>query len=106
MSSGTRPRRSGTTSPSKKCPPPGRMARSVSMPPLRERLLAVMDRKHHWAYPALTRPGLTREQLGVHFRHEFLVYVRDFPALLARTLAQTPPLEPVRAVLAANLYEE
>ena len=73
---------------------------------LRERLLAVMDRKHHWAYPALTRPGLTRDQLLVHFRHEYLVYVRDFPVLLARALGVTPPLGDVRTSLAKNLYEE
>jgi pyrroloquinoline quinone (PQQ) biosynthesis protein C len=65
-----------------------------------------MDRKHHWAYPALTRPGLTRDQLRVHFRHEYLVYVRDFPMLLARALGITPAVEHVRSVLAANLYEE
>jgi pyrroloquinoline-quinone synthase len=65
-----------------------------------------MDRKHHWAYPTLTRPGLTREQLLAHFRHEYLVYVRDFPVLLARALGVTPPLADVRASLAANLYEE
>ena len=73
---------------------------------LRERLLSVMDRKHHWAYPALTRPGLTREQLFVHFRHEYLVYVRDFPVLLARALGAVPPLDDVRRALAENLYEE
>jgi len=65
-----------------------------------------MDRKHHWAYPALTEPGLDREQLLVHFRHEYLVYVRDFPVLLARALGVTPPIADVRAALAANLYEE
>lgn len=65
-----------------------------------------MDRKHHWAYPALTRGGLTRDQLLVHFRHEYLVYVRDFPVLLARALGATPPLADVRAALAKNLYEE
>ncbi len=73
---------------------------------VRERLLAVMDRKHHWAYPALTRPGLTREQLLVHFRHEYLVYLRDFPVLLARALGITPPFDDVRSALAENLYEE
>jgi hypothetical protein len=73
---------------------------------LRERLLAVMDRKHHWAYPSLTRPGLERSQLFEHFRHEYLVYVRDFPALLARALGTTPPLDDVRRSLAENLYEE
>jgi pyrroloquinoline-quinone synthase len=74
------------------------------MSPVREQLLAIMDQKHHWAYPALTR--LTRDQLKVHFRHEYLVYVRDFPVLLARALGITPPLEDVRSMLAANLYEE
>src|SRR3984957_9588284 len=65
-----------------------------------------MDHKHHWAYPALTRPGLDRAQLLVHFRHEYLVYVRDFPVLLARALGQVPPLPDVRAALAENVYEE
>jgi pyrroloquinoline-quinone synthase len=65
-----------------------------------------MDRKHHWAYPALTRPGLTRPQLFVHFRHEYLVYVRDFPVLLARALGIVPPIDDVRRTLAENLYEE
>lgn len=74
--------------------------------PLREHLLAVMDRKHHWAYPALTRPGLERDQLLVHFRHEYLVYVRDFPVLLARALGVVPPVDDVRRALAENLYEE
>jgi pyrroloquinoline quinone (PQQ) biosynthesis protein C len=75
------------------------------MSDLEARLLAVMDEKDHWAWPHLTRPGLTREQLAVHFRHEFLTYVRDFPVLLARVLGQAPPLE-VRAALARNIDEE
>jgi pyrroloquinoline quinone (PQQ) biosynthesis protein C len=74
--------------------------------PLSERLLAMMDQKDHWAYGALTRPGLSREQLLVHFQHEYLVYVRDFPVLLARVLGQTPPIQDVRAALAENVYEE
>jgi pyrroloquinoline quinone (PQQ) biosynthesis protein C len=74
--------------------------------PVAQRLLAIMDQKHHWAYATLTRPGLTREQLLVHFRHEYLVYVRDFPVLLARALGQVPPLADVRGSLAENLYEE
>lgn len=72
---------------------------------LRERLLAVMDGKHHGAFPHLTRPGLTRAQLLAHFRHELHVYVRDFPVLLARVLGQGPP-PGVRAALAENIYEE
>lgn len=74
--------------------------------PFRESLLRVMDQKHHKAYPRLAEPGLSREQLFTHFRHEYLVYVRDFPVLLARALGQTPPLLAVRCALAENLYEE
>ena len=73
---------------------------------LQERLLSIMDRKHHWAYPALTRPGLSRAQLLVHFRHEYLVYIRDFPVLVAAALGNVPPLGDVRVALAENLYEE
>ena len=65
-----------------------------------------MDRKHHWAHPALTRPGLSRDQLIEHFRHEYLVYVRDFPVLLARALGNVPPVDDVRGALAENIYEE
>lgn len=73
---------------------------------LTERLLQVMDRKNHWAYPALTLPGLSKGQLFCHFRHEFEVYVRDFPVLVARALGQVPPLSDVRTALAENVYEE
>jgi len=69
------------------------------------RLLRVMDAKDHWAWPHFTKPGLTRAQLLVHFRHEYLTYVRDFPVLLARLLGQAPP-DDVRRALAANIYEE
>jgi pyrroloquinoline quinone (PQQ) biosynthesis protein C len=72
---------------------------------LTERLLSVMDRKHHWAFPALTRPGLSRAALTAHFRHEYRTYVRDFPVLLARILGQGPPSD-VRAALAENIFEE
>jgi len=72
---------------------------------LQERLLEVMDRKDHVAWLHFTKPGLTPAQLLVHFRHEYLVYVRDFPVLLARILGQGPP-ETVRRSLAENLYEE
>ncbi|HRH00133.1 MAG TPA: iron-containing redox enzyme family protein [Polyangiaceae bacterium] len=73
---------------------------------LQERLLAVMDAKNHWAFPSFTRPGLRREQLLVHFHAEYMVYVRDFPVLLARALGQVPDLLEVRRALAENLYEE
>jgi pyrroloquinoline quinone (PQQ) biosynthesis protein C len=74
-------------------------------PDLRERLLVVMDRKDHWAWPNFTKPGLSREALTIHFRHEFHTYVRDFPILLARVLGQGPP-DDVRVALAENIYEE
>jgi pyrroloquinoline-quinone synthase len=72
---------------------------------LRERLLSVMDRKNHWAWPHFTRAGLSRAQLLIHFRHELHTYVRDFPALLARVLGQFPP-DDARRALAENIYEE
>lgn len=72
---------------------------------LAERLLRIMDDKDHWAWPRLTGPGLSRAQLLEHFRHEYQVYVRDFPVLLARVLGQGPPSD-VRAPLAENIYEE
>ena len=70
------------------------------------RLLAIMDQKHHWAWPSFTRPGLSRAQLLVHFQHEYATYVRDFPVLLARTLGQVPDFIDVRRSLAENIYEE
>lgn len=72
---------------------------------LEERLLAVMDRKDHPAWPRFTRPGLSKAQLAVHLRHEYQTYVRDFPVLLARLLGQGPPAG-ARAALAENIFEE
>src|SRR5262249_2672257 len=72
---------------------------------LKDRLLSVMDRKNHWAFVALTRPGLSRDALLAHFQHEYRTYVRDFPVLLARILGQGPPPS-VRAALAENIFEE
>lgn len=74
--------------------------------PTVQRLLAIMDQKHHWAWPSFTRPGLSRAQLLVHFRHEYATYVRDFPILLSRTLGQVPDFIDVRRSLAENIYEE
>ena len=77
----------------------------ISPESLQEQLLAVMDRKDHPAWPRFTRPGLSRDQLAIHFRHEYLTYVRDFPVLLARLLGQGPP-DDVRKALAENIFEE
>ncbi|MCS6316628.1 MAG: iron-containing redox enzyme family protein [Nitrospira sp.] len=70
-----------------------------------ERLLAIMDRKHHWAWPIIMGPGISKTQLKLHYQQEFLVYVRDFPVLLARVHGQNPPPD-VRRMLAENIYEE
>ncbi|MEW6324282.1 MAG: iron-containing redox enzyme family protein, partial [Nitrospirota bacterium] len=70
-----------------------------------EALLAIMDRKHHWAWPVFSSNRISREQLKTHFQQEFAVYVRDFPVFLARLSAQNPPAS-IRRELAANLYEE
>ena len=70
-----------------------------------ERLLEVMDRKHHWAWPHFTGNFLSKEILKVHFQQEYAVYVRDFPVFLARILGKSPPMD-VRTQLALNIYEE
>jgi len=71
----------------------------------RERLLSIMDRKHHWAWPALSGPDIGRAQLKIHFQQEYASYVRDFPVLLARIHGKNPP-PAVRRMLAENIYEE
>ena len=70
-----------------------------------ERLLSLMDRKHHWAWPIIMGPGTTKAQLKLHYQQEYMVYVRDFPVLLARVHGQNPPPD-VRRMLAENIYEE
>lgn len=72
---------------------------------LQERLLAVMDRKNHWAWPAFERGEIPLPRLFDHFAQEWATYVRDFPVMLARVLGHGPP-DDVRRALAANLYEE
>ena len=73
--------------------------------PFREALLAIMDRKNHWAWPLFAGGRISTEQLKIHFRQEYAVYVRDFPVLLARAYGKNPPSE-VRSLLAENIYEE
>ncbi len=70
-----------------------------------EQLLSIMDRKHHWAWPIIMGPGISKAQLKLHYQQEFMVYVRDFPVLLARVHGQNPPPD-VRRMLAENIYEE
>lgn len=70
-----------------------------------ERLLRLLERKHHRAWPTWSGPGVTRAQLRLHFEQEWLVFVRDFPQLLGRIHGRCP-VPAVRRALAANLYEE
>ncbi|MGH7256070.1 MAG: iron-containing redox enzyme family protein [Nitrospirales bacterium] len=79
--------------------------RKLSTEQFRERLLGIMDRKHHWAWPHFSGNTVTKDQLKIHFRQEYAVYVRDFPVLLARVHGKNPPRE-VRGTLARNIYEE
>lgn len=70
-----------------------------------EGLLAVMERKVHWAWPLFTGGRVPKERLHVHLEQEYAVYVRDFPVLVARAYVQCPIAE-VRRELIENVYEE
>ena len=89
-------KRAGATAPAAR--PPADLLRM-------EPLLAVMDRKDHWAWSLISTGQVTREQLLLHFQQEYAVYVRDFPMMLSRVHARCPHAE-VRRDLAENLYEE
>ncbi|HWP60968.1 MAG TPA: iron-containing redox enzyme family protein [Candidatus Acidoferrales bacterium] len=70
-----------------------------------EQLLAVMERKDHWAWPAFTSGLVPKERLHIHFEQEYATYVRDFPVMVGWAYVQCPVAE-VRRKLAENLYEE
>ena len=72
---------------------------------LQECMLALMETKHHWAWPQFAGPSISREHLRIHYQQEWAVYVRDFPVLLARVHGKSPPRD-VRQALAENIYEE
>ena len=82
-----------------------RMTRSLTTKRFQDEMLRIMDRKHHWAWPAFSDGTATLEQLKHHFQQEYAVYVRDFPVLLARIHGHNPPSS-VRRMLAENIYEE
>jgi len=73
---------------------------------LRERLLRILDRKDHWAWPWFAEGRVPLQRLLPHFQQEWAVYVRDFPQLLARVMGHSSTPQDVRAMLAANIYEE
>lgn len=72
---------------------------------LQDRLLSLLDRKHHWAWPWFAEGRVPLQRLLPHFQQEWEVYVRDFPVMLARILGHSPP-QRVCGLLAANIYEE
>ena len=73
---------------------------------LQERLLRILDRKHHWAWPWVAEGRIPLQNLLPHFQQEWEVYVRDFPQLLARILGHAETPQDARGMLAANIYEE
>jgi pyrroloquinoline-quinone synthase len=77
----------------------------VNVDEFREGLLSVMERKTHWAWPLFTSGKVEKERLHVHLEHEWEVYVRDFPVLVARAYVQCP-IAVVRRELVENVYEE
>jgi len=72
---------------------------------LQERLLQILERKNHWAWPWFAEGRVPLPRLLPHFQQEWEVYVRDFPIFLARILGHRPPAA-VAADLSANIYEE
>lgn len=72
---------------------------------LKEKLLSILDRKNHWAWPWFAEGRVPLPRLLPHFQQEWEVYVRDFPVMLARILGHGPPPD-VRAMLAENIFEE
>lgn len=70
-----------------------------------ERLLGVMERKRHWAWPLFTSGQVAAQRLHIHFEQEYETYVRDFPVLIGRAYVSCP-VAAARRELAENLYEE
>ena len=73
---------------------------------LQERLLQILERKNHWAWPWFAEGRVPLPRLRSHFQQEWAVYVRDFPQLLARVLGHRETPQDARTMLAANIYEE
>jgi pyrroloquinoline-quinone synthase len=77
----------------------------VTRDEFREALLAIMERKQHWAWQHFTTGRVPKDKLHLHFEQEFATYVRDFPVMVGWAYVQCPIAE-VRRDLAENLYEE
>lgn len=78
---------------------------AVTRDDFREALLAVMEKKDHWAWPGFTKGLVPKALLHHHFEQEYEVFVRDFPVMIGRAFVQCP-VAAVRRELAENLYEE
>ena len=79
--------------------------RAFSVQQFQNRLLDIMEEKHHWAWPIIVGPDISKAELKIHYQQEYAVYVRDFPVFLARIHGKNPPLD-VRRMLAENIFEE
>lgn len=77
----------------------------LSADQFRDRIFDVLGRKQHWSTAHFNGSTVTKEQLNVHFRQEYAVYIRDFAVLLARIVGKNPPWQ-IRRHLAATIYEE
>ncbi len=73
--------------------------------PFLETMLALMERKAHWAWPLFTSGQVPKQRLHIHFEQEYETYVRDFPVMVGWAYVQCP-IAAVRRELAENLYEE
>lgn len=71
----------------------------------REALLAIMERKQHWAWSQFTSGKVPKERLHIHFEQEYETYVRDFPVMIGWAYVRCPIAE-ARRDLAENLFEE
>jgi pyrroloquinoline-quinone synthase len=71
----------------------------------RDALLAVMERKKHWAWPLFNDGTVPAELLHLHFEQEYATYVRDFPVMVGWAYVQCPVAE-VRRDLIENVFEE
>ncbi len=71
----------------------------------KEALLAVMERKDHWAWPAFGSGLVPKDRLCIHLQQEYGTYVRDFPILVARAYVSCP-IAVVRRELIENVFEE
>src|SRR4051794_26037621 len=69
----------------------------------RERLLAIMEQKEHWAWPAFSSGLVPSGLLHIHLEQEYATYVRDFPVLVAHAYVRCPFAE-VRRELIENVY--